>query len=427
MTNSDTLYWSLTVWRHFGIELPSAWEMLLYSRNLEKGRCSFADRYQVRLEMNWRRVPGPPDRERMLSDYRSRLEEQGWEAVQRVREGSWDGLVGEQDGQPVSRFGHYFPGESCVVELVFLWPVERECALERRVLKSVAEVPSPDGEQIWRAFGLYMHLPKGLLLDACQQYAARTEFVFKATRGVEEYRFMRLGMLATWLTASVEQWLPHQAPKGVTLTAKSVKTISGHDIAYVAGRAKRWYRGIRLHRPLYESWAAICPADGRLYFTSSQGRVRRGQAPLPCACGRGIPALKSGHTEPLRKRSKRQTEQAGSWMAMLDASPLRNEAARVEEPGDGTVVVHVPRKANHDLRPPLSWIVPVGPERRIVLDGVGHQVWALCGQSRTVEEIIDIFAARHLLTFHEARVSVTDYLKQLIRRGVLAIKVVENL
>ena len=109
-------------------------------------------------------------------------------------------------------------------------------------------------------------------------------------------------------------------------------------------------------------------------------------------------------------------------MDMLGAVPMRNVAARFDDAANGTVVVHVPRNAARELRPPLSWIVPVHAERRIVLDGVGHYVWSLCTSSRTVEEIIVIFAHQHALSFHEARVSVTEYLKQLIQRGVLAIK-----
>jgi hypothetical protein len=73
------------------------------------------------------------------------------------------------------------------------------------------------------------------------------------------------------------------------------------------------------------------------------------------------------------------------------------------------------------LVPPLSWIVPFHPERRLVLDRLGTEVWTLSDGRHTVEQIVDLFAEGHKLTFHEARVAVTGYLKTLIERGVLAI------
>jgi hypothetical protein len=38
-----------------------------------------------------------------------------------------------------------------------------------------------------------------------------------------------------------------------------------------------------------------------------------------------------------------------------------------------------------------------------------------------VEEIVEAFAARHRLTFHEARLSVTAFLRQLTWRGLVVI------
>jgi hypothetical protein len=61
----------------------------------------------------------------------------------------------------------------------------------------------------------------------------------------------------------------------------------------------------------------------------------------------------------------------------------------------------------------------------VVLDALGRGVFDLCDAHRTVEDIVDAFAAAHHLTFHEARISVTQYLRELIRRGVCAIEVPE--
>jgi len=52
---------------------------------------------------------------------------------------------------------------------------------------------------------------------------------------------------------------------------------------------------------------------------------------------------------------------------------------------------------------------------------LGSQVWRWCDGERTVEAVVDAFAAAHGLTFHEARVAVAGYVSSLVKRGALAI------
>ena len=56
------------------------------------------------------------------------------------------------------------------------------------------------------------------------------------------------------------------------------------------------------------------------------------------------------------------------------------------------------------------------------LDKLGTEVLELCDGSRRVEEIVDEFAAKHRLTFHESRVAVTGFLRSLVQRGLIAIE-----
>jgi hypothetical protein len=70
--------------------------------------------------------------------------------------------------------------------------------------------------------------------------------------------------------------------------------------------------------------------------------------------------------------------------------------------------------------------VPVRAERHVTLDELGAAIWRGCDGVRRVEDLVDAFAAEHRLTFHEARVAVTNYLSQLIRRGVLVIALPED-
>ena len=104
------------------------------------------------------------------------------------------------------------------------------------------------------------------------------------------------------------------------------------------------------------------------------------------------------------------------------ACPVQNTVARVLDDGNGRVSVFVRQEKPFYLAiPPLSWIVPFKRERRSGLDALGAEIWQLCDGSRTVEQIIDVFKDQHELSFHEARVSVTGYIKALVQRGILAI------
>lgn len=119
--------------------------------------------------------------------------------------------------------------------------------------------------------------------------------------------------------------------------------------------------------------------------------------------------------------SDMDAQTGGSWRRMLEARPLRNAAARVEKNSEKNVIIYVKASRPRYLVPPLSWIVPFRPERRVILDRLGTQIWNLCNGERTVENVVDIFREQHHLTFHEARGAVTGYIKMLIQRGILAI------
>jgi len=111
---------------------------------------------------------------------------------------------------------------------------------------------------------------------------------------------------------------------------------------------------------------------------------------------------------------------------MLLARPARNAAAQVEREASGEVALVVGRKLPRWHVPPLSWVVPMKPTRTLRLDPLGAQVWDMCDGERTVEAIVDAFAAEHGLSFHEARVAVTEYIGRLVRRGALAVALSED-
>lgn len=124
-------------------------------------------------------------------------------------------------------------------------------------------------------------------------------------------------------------------------------------------------------------------------------------------------------------RARKAAAPGETWKAMMLATPRRNEAAAVEEM-DSTIVISVRTRRPRWLVPPVTWIVRTPQRRRLVLDGIGARVWGLCDGTRTVEGVIDAFAAAYRLSFHEARASVVEYVKGLVRRGALAIELAQD-
>ena len=105
---------------------------------------------------------------------------------------------------------------------------------------------------------------------------------------------------------------------------------------------------------------------------------------------------------------------------LLDAVPVPNRAVHCDSRlDDGGVVLSVPLRARWYMRPPLTWVLPFSTHRRVALDALGGEVWTACDGARTTECIVESFAERHRLTFHEARLSVMLFLKELVRRGLV--------
>jgi hypothetical protein len=105
----------------------------------------------------------------------------------------------------------------------------------------------------------------------------------------------------------------------------------------------------------------------------------------------------------------------------LAAVPMVNHAAKLTATPSGGTLAEVPIPRPRFLVPPISWILPFSGQRRIELDKLGTAVLELCDGRRSVERIVESFAADHKLTFREAQLSVTQFLRMLTERGVVAI------
>lgn len=61
-------------------------------------------------------------------------------------------------------------------------------------------------------------------------------------------------------------------------------------------------------------------------------------------------------------------------------------------------------------------------DRKLQLDELGTAVWRMIDGRRSVREIIDAFQAAHRLGGREAELSVSTFLKELGKRGLLAMR-----
>ena len=123
----------------------------------------------------------------------------------------------------------------------------------------------------------------------------------------------------------------------------------------------------------------------------------------------------------MKKRTKAKAEaQRQAALQLLSSVPHQNTAAEVVRTDDG-VVVSVPVSRPGWLIPPISWILPWSGYRRVALDAPGSAVLRLCDGQRNVEQIIETFAQEHKLGFREGQLAVSEFLRQLLRRGIIAI------
>lgn len=126
-----------------------------------------------------------------------------------------------------------------------------------------------------------------------------------------------------------------------------------------------------------------------------------------------------------RSKKAARLDTPGSREQALACIPVKNPRVAEEKNGSGEVC--------------LTYQVQVKPwfggiykrfssrrdtiiDRKLQLDGLGTAVWRMIDGKRTVREIIDAFQAAHQVSRREAEISVSTFLKELGKRGLLAMR-----
>ena len=109
----------------------------------------------------------------------------------------------------------------------------------------------------------------------------------------------------------------------------------------------------------------------------------------------------------------------------LTLTPVKNIESTAETLESGNIIISYPVT----MRPWMAkWIqrfkwssAQVG-SRQLQLDGLGTEVWKMIDGKRTVRNIVDTFAESHQLGGREAEMAVTQFLRDLGKRGLVGLQ-----
>jgi len=121
-----------------------------------------------------------------------------------------------------------------------------------------------------------------------------------------------------------------------------------------------------------------------------------------------------------QKRKKPQI----SRTAALKCTPVISAQIVEDRLESGEIVIRYPVT----IRPFFATVVKRfgGPDdyvqtKTLELDKTGSSVWDLIDGKRSIRQLIQIFAETHQLQFREAEVAVTQFIRELGRRGLIGL------
>jgi len=110
----------------------------------------------------------------------------------------------------------------------------------------------------------------------------------------------------------------------------------------------------------------------------------------------------------------------------LGCIPLKNTAASEKRLASGDLLIAYPQS----MRPWAKALLrrfgkggePSAPIKKLQLDKLGSGAWDLIDGRRTVRQITIAFAETHRMPYREAEFSVSQFLRELGKRGLVGMK-----
>ena len=438
----------LTIWRGMEIRHPGDWEVAVASPPGDMGRISLADRNWQRLDVTWRRLRGRPKLTELAEKFRDE-HLKGFEkdakskkvalTDQEVRlldlpdpPAGWAGFMQKRVTGTLVRALKHIPERELLIEIALLWPHRRNEQLEEAILTGLTPLPADAPTQRWRAMGIDVELDRPFRLELSTPQVGRIHWEFNdGAKHCDPLVIERTAMPESYINDTLANWLPKQQPIGSKVIQQFAVPVNGHPGQYILTRGQAGRMGsLRGRHSVRIETAWVCPLEDRLYRIC-RSCVTKGEAvPMPDSlelrcCQPSHAVVAQQGDSPTKKHRKatdasplgdtRTTEQ------FLAAIPFQNVAMELDKRPGGHLLAKVQIDRPGWLVPPISWVIPYGKHRRVELDAVGAKMLDLCDGQRTVEKVIEKFAADHKLTFREAQLPVTLYLRQLTQRGVVAI------
>jgi hypothetical protein len=103
----------------------------------------------------------------------------------------------------------------------------------------------------------------------------------------------------------------------------------------------------------------------------------------------------------------------------MTAWPIRNPSLATQENDDGLISVQLPRRKDW-MGGVLGFLFFVPEAKPVQLDEIGSFVWQRCDGDHTVNDIAVALSEEYKITRREAEVSLTQFLQNLAKRGMIA-------
>lgn len=275
-------------WNGIHLQVPDDWELLQFSKNADKGRIVFGDRYQFRLEIDWATVDTPPSLDRMSDDYKAKLIQDGIQEPATIKHHPWHGVTGIEKDNRISRYCTYFNDRTFLIEAVFLWPEENTAKhdhhFETKLLDTIKIEPiQDDGLQTWKVYGMSILAPYAHRLDDCTAAPGKVKLTFCNNKETEYETVSRAGFLKVWMKNGIDDWLKTVVPKEYKIISLDHTSQEEHDIWTAEATIEKsvlkdWLKG----RRRFTAVAWICPHDKRLYTITKQAHdYKDGTKPQP--------------------------------------------------------------------------------------------------------------------------------------------------
>jgi hypothetical protein len=424
-------------WLGLRLLVPADWEIVRHAVNPQRGRLVWVDRRHQRLQLSWAQSQTAPDPDRLFADYQARDRQADADATfERLpADTGWAGYRWLTGKPPLTRAGRFDRARHRWIELVIAWPTGYDETLETGLLRSFDTADPRDERVRWRAFGLDVQTGRDWELSAAVVNPADVSLRFRCGRSEAVAR--RLGMPHIWYNNDPERFLTAELtpkkgpPPELKFAATSHRDHRGCrcDSLEPGQRAGRLLGRLRQRRDLVWECGRAHAVFQLTTFSPPKTPVQPAEFVIRC-CGKTAGHAPAGATlarpqNPTPETSACPAAGIFAGAELLDAIPVRNDAARAEPAGRG-LVVRVPLQQRWFLSRPFSWVMPFRGDRGFNLDRLGAQVWNACDGARSIETICEDFAARHHLSFHEARLCVMTFLRELTRHRLVAVVVPER-